>query len=170
MAPITVFIQRSISVAVARGTSWTNMERLKVEILTSDGKHITPKPELPPICTDLAPSSSPMDKDEDVKAIRYYLEHHFSTCRRHRGHRKDEKLLSASSRWAKLDESPCNPKSDSHPTNHKRSWRGPGRLPTGQKCYKRWVSAPVTHCTTTTTTLAINLLSLWTFFAKIFAE
>lgn len=92
LAPIVVFIQLRAGEAVAAECSTTKMEeQLKAQIVDSDVKWVMPESLSPPSCSDLAPSSSPSDKDEDSEARRCRLEHRCFICRSHTRHGKDEK-------------------------------------------------------------------------------
>lgn len=123
MALITAFIQIRTSEAVATEHIATKMKmQQKVKVLDPYVIRISPKSVSPPSRTDLAPSSSPFHKDNDVKASKSCLEHLSHSISRYRRHRRDEKRSSTSSRSAKLNESPFDLAPNFHST-HNRSQR-----------------------------------------------
>lgn len=76
MDPIAAFIHRRTGETVAAERVTMKMEKqLKALMMDSDVKCVTQKSVSPPDRTDSAPSCSPLDKNDDVKADRCRSEH-----------------------------------------------------------------------------------------------
>lgn len=136
-------------------------KKRRAQTLDSNMKRSTPKSVLPPSCTDLAPSSSPLVKDKMVEADRWNLKQKFRFCH---CDRRNTKMRSAwppqADRPNRTIQPPPLSLTPSRPSTVAE--KGTSRMILGLKCFVQWATASVIHCTTTITALPINRLSMTT--------